>query len=90
MAIMTAERYEATELVVCGGAQTYAAAMEQANTLMLTRVHTNLGQGIAFPAIHEEDGWEVIERREHPADQRHAFAMTFLTLHRHLKPIRRR
>lgn len=89
VAIMQAEREGARELVVCGGAQTYAAAMSYADTLLITRVHTNLGQGIAFPEILEKE-WKEESRIDHPADRNHALAMSFITLRRSARALRRR
>jgi dihydrofolate reductase len=72
---------ETDELVVCGGAQAYALALPYATTLVLTRVHDRLGGGLAFPALSAQE-WVETSRQEHPADARHAFAMTFVTLER--------
>jgi dihydrofolate reductase len=79
MAIMIAERDKADELVVCGGAQCYAAALPFADKLVLTRVHTTLGSGVAFPEIDRRQ-WAETCHDEHPADETHAFPMTFTTL----------
>lgn len=69
------------ELVVCGGAQTYSAAMPFATRLLLTQVHAQLGSGAAFPTI-DPAHWREASRRHHAADGEHAYAMTFLRLER--------
>ncbi|MBL9142903.1 MAG: dihydrofolate reductase [Verrucomicrobiaceae bacterium] len=78
LALLYAQQEKAQELIVCGGAQTYAAAMPLANKLIVTRVHDRLGEGIAFPPI-DPQRWIETSRIEHPADSCHAHAMTFLT-----------
>ena len=80
LALFYAQQQQAKELIVCGGAQTYAATIPLAHKLVITRVHDRLGSGIAFPAI-DPQRWSEITRTEHPADARHAHAMTFLTYH---------
>lgn len=60
------------ELVCCGGAQAYAAAMPLAHSLVITHVRHFLGSGPAFPTIPPQD-WMAVERRTHEADQDHAF-----------------
>lgn len=59
------------ELLVCGGAQVYEAALPVADRLILTRVDQRLGGGLAFPAFEEGD-WPVRGRRHHAADALHA------------------
>jgi dihydrofolate reductase len=58
------------ELVVCGGAQVYAAALPVADRLILTRVDQRLGGGLAFPAFDEAE-WPVRARRRHATDALH-------------------
>jgi len=71
---------DAAELVVIGGAAVFALAAPLAVRLYLTRVHAQLQGDTYLPPLGA--GWREIERREHPADARHAYAMTFLTLSR--------
>lgn len=72
---------EATELCVIGGAAVYALALPHAARLYLTAVHAAPEGDTWFP-LAELGGWREIERIEHPADERHAHAMSFLTLER--------
>lgn len=69
------------ELCVIGGAQIYALSLPRANRVYLTRVHADIAGDAAFP-LQQLSGWRELERREHPADERHAYAMSFLTLER--------
>jgi dihydrofolate reductase len=47
----------------------------------LTRIHASIPGDAVFPAIDTSE-WRETERTEHPADERHAYAMTFSTLER--------
>jgi dihydrofolate reductase len=69
------------ELCVIGGADLYAQALPVANRLYLTRVHATPAGDTHFP-LQALEGWREIEREEHPADARHACAMSFISLTR--------
>ncbi len=70
----------AFELAVIGGAEVFALCAPHAVRLYLTRVHAQLAGDTFLPPLGA--GWRESGRREHPADERHAYAMTFLTLER--------
>ncbi len=72
---------EAEEICVIGGAAVYAAALPLAEVIHLTRVHALVDGDVQFPAVRWEE-WRESSRSEHPRDERHAHAMTFLTLQR--------
>ena len=69
------------ELCVIGGADVYRQVLPRADRLELTRVHVTLAGDVVFPDF-PSDQWHEVARVEHPADDRHAWAMTFLTLDR--------
>jgi dihydrofolate reductase len=69
------------EIVVIGGADVYRLALPGAQTLHLTRVHADTGADTFFPALDAAD-WEEIAREDRPADERHAHAVSYLTLRR--------
>jgi dihydrofolate reductase len=69
------------EAFVIGGAQVYALALPVARRLYLTLVHGDVAGDARFPKIDPQQ-WREIERSERPADERHAFAMTFSVLER--------
>ena len=69
------------ELVCCGGAQTYAAAMPHAHRLVITQVHQILGSGLAFPEISLRE-WESVSRRTHAVDDDHTFSFEIVTYQR--------
>jgi len=69
------------ELCVIGGAEVYAEALPLATHLELTRVHVHARGDVRFPAFDAAQ-WCELGRIEHPADARHEWPMTFLTLER--------
>lgn len=72
---------EDAELCVIGGAAVYALALPYTTRLYLTAVHATVEGDTWFP-LRELTGWRETARLEHPADARHAHAMSFLTLER--------
>jgi dihydrofolate reductase len=72
---------DAAELCVIGGATLYAQSLPLASRIYLTRVHAAVRGDVRFPAW-DAALWREIERREHPVDARHAYAMSFVTLER--------
>jgi len=69
------------ELVCCGGAEVYAAAMPYAQRLIMTHVHDRLVSGMAFPKISAHE-WEPVSRRSQGVDADHAFAFEIITYQR--------
>ena len=69
------------ELCAIGGAEIFRLVMPVARRLFLTRIHANIPGDTFFPKIDARE-WREVERTEHPADERHAYAMSFITLDR--------
>jgi dihydrofolate reductase len=69
------------ELCVVGGAEIYKLTLPITQRIHLTRIHANIPGDAIFPPLDTSE-WRETERIEHPADDRHAFAMTFSTLER--------
>ena len=80
-ALHVAEQAGDAEAVVIGGTLLYAESLISADRLYLTRVHAAVEGDAVFPC-YDESLWREIDRREHPADDRHAFAYTIRTLDR--------
>jgi dihydrofolate reductase len=74
---------DAPELCVIGGATVFALALPRTTRLYLTAVHASVEGDTWFP-LRDLRGWRESTRVEHPADERHAHAMSFLTLEREL------
>lgn len=72
---------EAAEVVVMGGAALYAEALPRAKRLYLTQVHADVEGDVFFPEI-DLDEWVEVAHLEHPADVRHAYAFSIVTLER--------
>lgn len=83
-ALALAESAGQDEIVCCGGAQTYAAALPYADRLVLTVVHHRFeagAGGVSFPSL-DEPSWSEIESNGVPSDEEHAFAFTIRILER--------
>lgn len=62
---------------VIGGGEIYAQAMEVGHEIELTRVHGEFEADTFFPEI-DPQLWEEVWREEHPADDNHAYAFSFI------------
>lgn len=71
----------AAELIVAGGAQVYALALPRAARIYLTRIHAVIEGDTRLPDI-DLTQWRETSRQLHPADARHPYAMSFVTLDR--------
>ncbi len=71
----------ASELCAVGGADIFRLVMPVAKRIFLTRIHANIPGDTFFPRPDPVE-WREVERVEHPADERHAYAMSFITLDR--------
>ena len=72
---------DAPELCVIGGAELYRLTLPLANDLYLTQVHGNVAGDTYFPA-YDPAAWRECRREEWPADERHAYPLSFLHLQR--------
>jgi dihydrofolate reductase len=71
----------AEEIMVIGGAQIYGQALPRTTTIYMTRVHTQIAGDAYFPTLAGE-AWREVDIEPHPADDRHAYAFTFLRFER--------
>ncbi len=71
----------APEVCVIGGAELYRLALPLAEVVHLTRVHATVEADTFLPAIDASD-WEEVSSERHPADERHAYPYSFVTLRR--------
>ena len=72
---------DAAEVCVIGGAEIYQLALPVTGLVHLTKVHATVDADTFFPVLDAAD-WEEVAREDHPADERHAYAYSFLTLQR--------
>jgi dihydrofolate reductase len=75
------ERVRGEEAAVIGGAQLYALALPRADRLELTEVEADPEGDAWFPAF-DRSAWRETARERHPADARHAYPFSFVTLER--------
>ncbi len=80
-ALQRAGENGATELLNCGGGGAFAAAMSNADRLILTHVDSTLGGGVPFPPVNPAD-WQVTSQQEFPADAANPLDMRFATYER--------
>lgn len=75
----------AGELMVIGGAQVFQLVMPFARRLYLTHVHAEVAGDTFFPAF-DPTQWADVECEAYAADERNAYALTFMTLERRSAP----
>jgi len=69
-------------LMVIGGAEIYRLCLPQARRIHLTLVHTQIKDGDTFFADWRGPEWREVSRERHEADEKNAYAYSFLTLGR--------
>ena len=62
---------------IIGGGEIYDQSMSIADEIELTRVHADFDADTFFPEINPHQ-WKEVWREDHPADEKHALAFTFL------------
>jgi dihydrofolate reductase len=77
----TASHATSYEVLVIGGAEIYRQALPQAARVYLTRVHVSIAGDASFPDLNTTE-WRESAREECPADERHAYAYSFVVLDR--------
>jgi dihydrofolate reductase len=73
------------ELVAIGGAEVYRLVLPFARRIYLTHVHADV-QGDTFFPDFDPTQWADVECTMHPADDDHAYPVTFVTLERRNSP----
>ena len=66
----------APEIMVIGGAELFRAYLPAAGRVHLTRVHCDIAGDVHWTALDQHE-WRLAGSEPHPADERHAHAMTF-------------
>jgi dihydrofolate reductase len=69
-------------LMVIGGAEIYRLSLPQAQRIHLTLVHTKIIDGDTFFSAWRDPEWTESSRERHEADEKNAYAYSFLTLDR--------
>ncbi len=63
---------------IIGGGEIYKQSLEVALTIELTLVHGTFDGDTYFPQI-DESQWKLVEKQEHPKDEKHNYSFDFLT-----------
>ena len=80
-AIAKAKAHGETMLGVIGGGEIYREMLKYTDIIWLTRVHHEFNAHVFFPEL-DPTVWKITWREEHQADDRHAYAFTFLKYER--------
>ncbi|MBT7952183.1 MAG: dihydrofolate reductase [Gammaproteobacteria bacterium] len=72
---------DSDELMIIGGAQLYADALEVSKRLFITEVHADLEGDTYFPEF-DRGQWREIERQAFKADEKNDFDYSFVVLER--------
>jgi dihydrofolate reductase len=72
---------DAPEIIIVGGAELFRALLPRVDRFYLTQIH-GAAEGDVFFPNHDPAEWREVYRQEHPADDRHPFAFTWLILDR--------
>lgn len=75
-AVRLAKETDCKEIFIIGGGEIYKESMPIADRIYMTRVHTVLEGDTYFPEI-DEGQWELVNNRDFPVDDKHAFAYSF-------------
>ena len=71
----------AADVCVIGGGEIYREALPAADVIYLTEVHHAFEGDASFPPLPPAE-WREETRERHEADERHAYAYSFVTLRR--------
>jgi dihydrofolate reductase len=68
---------DVAEACVIGGAEIYRLALPRTDVIHLTRVHATVAADTWFPPL-APDEWDEAVLEDHPADDRHAYAFSYV------------
>lgn len=80
-AIQMAHEGNPDETFIIGGGQIYSEAMDLADRIYLTRVHSKNNGDAFFPEI-DPSKWREVKREEYSVDENHAVPFTFIDYER--------
>jgi len=69
------------EVFIVGGAEIYKLAMPKTDRIYLTIIHHSFEADTLFPEIDYME-WKEVSREDHPADEKHKYSYSFITLER--------
>ncbi len=77
-ALQKATETNCNEIFIIGGGEIYKQALEMADKIYLTRVHTEIDGDTFFPVL-DESKWNLISNHDFSADEKHQFDYSFQT-----------
>jgi dihydrofolate reductase len=83
-ALRMAEAAQQNEIFIIGGAEIYRQLLPTIERLYITIVHCNIGGDAWFPELSPTE-WQEVSRERREADEKNAFAYSFITLARREK-----
>jgi dihydrofolate reductase len=69
------------DVMVIGGGEIFREVLPQADQIWFTRVHESFEADVYFPELDPAE-WKETWREEHPADEKHPHAFTFIRYER--------
>lgn len=84
-ALQTAMAAQYKQVFIIGGGEIYRQSMAMADTIYMTRVHTEIDGDTFFPEINPAE-WELALQQHNPADEKHIYSYSFETWHRKTNP----
>jgi dihydrofolate reductase len=72
---------DAREVMIIGGESFYAQMLPRADRFYITLVHGRFEADAWFPEFDWNE-WREVAREEHPADEKNAYACSFIVLER--------
>lgn len=66
-----------SDIMVIGGAEIYALALDDVDVIYATEINTMIGDGVRFPAL--DDVWVETARESHGADSDNRYDYSFVT-----------
>lgn len=66
------------EIFIIGGGEIYKQAIEKADKIELTRIHTTVEADAYFPKI-DKSKWQLVNEEYHSKDEKHTFDFTYQT-----------
>lgn len=71
----------ASQVMIIGGAELYRTALPLVQRIYLTRIHASPEGDTFFPDLAPTQ-WREVERKTHPIDKLHPYALSFIELER--------
>lgn len=75
-AVLLVKEMDVKEMMVIGGGEIFKQVFNKAARIYLTRVDASPEGDAFFPEIDTKE-WQLVSRKDHPADEKHAYEYSF-------------